>query len=141
MGSGERSSAEGQRRWQEEVRGYQVLGRLHRGGAEGSKPQGLRGDQRQEGRGQGPLREGQGPVRSAPVSSSLIAVSFPVMPQQGAWSCTVLFPALFGRMLTLIKKGTVHVKIVAHDDDAKKQKKKHSKKQKQKKKKKKKKKK
>merc|ERR1712032_1042585 len=94
----------------------------HRGGAEGSEPQGLRGDQRQEGRGQGPLREGQGPVRSAPVSSSLIAVSFPEMPQQGAWSCTVLFPALFGRMLTLIKKGTVHVKIVAHDDDAKKQK-------------------
>merc|ERR1712032_1499910 len=78
--AGKDRQQEGQRRWQEEVRGYQGLGRLHRGGEEGSEPQGLRGDQRQEGRGQGPLREGQGPVRSAPVSSSLIAVSFPEMP-------------------------------------------------------------
>merc|ERR1711933_282024 len=60
-------------RWQEEIRGHQGLGRLRRRGAEGSEPQGLRGDQWQEGRGQGPLRQGEGPVRGAPVSSFRIA--------------------------------------------------------------------
>merc|ERR1719198_2128573 len=61
---------EGQRQRQEEVRGHQRLVRLRRSGAQGSEPQGLRGNQRQEGRGQGPLCEGQGSIRGTPVSSS-----------------------------------------------------------------------